>query len=289
MNNDLEKKYIDTLMKRMNEILKPKKPEIIFEAMAYSVNAGGKRVRPILLLEACRNECGDFEKAIDHACAMEMIHTYSLIHDDLPAMDNDDLRRGMPTCHKKFGEAEAILAGDGLLNTAFEIMSDKASKELVYAKAMSVIAHRAGTGGMIGGQVLDVISEGKKISPEDLEFIHTNKTAALISASLEAGAIIGGADEKRVELYKNLGKCVGIAFQIKDDILDVTSTETVLGKPILSDEKNEKVTYVSMYSLEKANEDYKMLSDKSLEIAEQLSGKESFLYEYLKKLVDRIN
>lgn len=287
--------YTYSLMRRMGELLEPKKPEIIFEAMAYSVNAGGKRVRPILMLASCENECGDYKEALDFACAIEMIHTYSLIHDDLPAMDDDDFRRGKPTCHKKFGEAVAILAGDALLNTAFEIIINNCSRGMHFLKAASIIAKNAGVSGMIGGQTLDVISEGKDISFETLEFIHKNKTAALITASLLAGASIGmgkaerDASEERFVQYEKLGQYIGVAFQIKDDIFDVTSTDDVLGKPTLSDEKNKKATYVSVYSLQKAEEDYNILSNKAIEIAELLSGKNGFIYQYIKKLVDRTN
>lgn len=281
--------FINMTVKEMNALLSPKKPEIIYEAMAYSINAGGKRLRPVLMLATCEAECGESKKALEFACAMEMIHTYSLIHDDLPAMDNDDLRRGKPTCHKQFDEAIAILAGDALLNKAYEVMADKCSDGTEYVKAFQFIAKNAGTNGMIGGQVLDVISEGKAISASDLDFIHKNKTAALITASLVAGAIIGGATEERIEKYKKIGEYMGIAFQIKDDILDITGTSEVLGKPILSDEKNQKVTYVSLHSMEKAKKDYEMLSEKALKIISELSGENSFLYEYGKRLINRIN
>lgn len=287
MNN----KYVEKVNQKLNEYLKAEYPEQIYNAMAYSVNAGGKRLRPILMLAACEAVKGDIQRVYPFACAMEMIHTYSLIHDDLPAMDNDDLRRGKPTCHKRFDEATAILAGDALLNLAHEIMIDEVIKdnEKSSALAMSFISHGAGINGMIGGQVVDVLSEGKKIDEETLIFIHRNKTAALIKAALKAGAVLGGASEAQLEVFDLIGDKMGIAFQIKDDILDVTSTEEVLGKPILSDEKNEKVTYVTLYGLEKAQKDYNKLSEESLELILRITDEDSFLYNYAKQLVDRIN
>ena len=217
-------------------------PSIIFEAMRYSVFAGGKRLRPVLLFSACEALDGDIKKAIPFACAIEMIHSYSLIHDDLPAMDNDDYRRGMLTSHKKFGEAIAILAGDGLLHHAFEIMSDACvkycSNETV--KAMQAIAHGAGVFGMLSGQVTDVISEGKQIDEKTMYFIHKNKTAAMLQGALKAGTLLAGGTEQQVKMMEQAGEKIGVAFQIADDILDVTSTFQELGKPVHSDKKNEK-------------------------------------------------
>lgn len=286
MNN-----YIEKINSKLNEYLKPRYPEEIYNAMSYSVNAGGKRLRPLIMLFACEAMGADIEAALPFACAIEMIHTYSLIHDDLPAMDNDDLRRGKPTCHKQFDEAAAILAGDALLNLAHEIMIDEILKnsDKKFIKAMSFISHYAGIDGMIGGQVVDIISEGKEIDEKTLIYIHRNKTSALIKASLKAGAVIGGADEAQLNIFDLIGDRMGIAFQIKDDILDVTSTEDVLGKPILSDEKNKKVTYVTLYGLEKAQADYKRLTDESLEFILKVSDENSNLYTYSKKLAERIN
>lgn len=287
----MNKKYIEKVNEMLNDYLSERYPEQIYRAMAYSVNAGGKRLRPTLMLAACEAVGGDIEKVYPFACAMEMIHTYSLIHDDLPAMDNDDLRRGKPTCHKQFDEATAILAGDALLNYAHEIMIDEVIKnnDKNSALAMSFISHGAGINGMIGGQVVDVLSEGKKIDEKTLIYIHRNKTAALIKAALKAGAILGDADAAQLNIFDLIGDKMGIAFQIKDDILDVTSTEEVLGKPILSDEKNEKVTYVSLYGLEKAQQDYNRLSEESLELILKVADENSLLYKYSKQLVDRIN
>lgn len=282
--------YIDYINSRLSEILSIEYPPKIYEAMRYSVFAGGKRLRPILAIMSCEMLGGNKEEIIDFACALEMIHTYSLIHDDLPAMDNDDFRRGAPTCHKKFDEATAILAGDALLNKAYEVMIDNVilKKEEKFQKAMKYISDAAGVKGMIGGQVIDVISEGKKIDSDTLLYIHKNKTAALITAPLKAGGIIGGMSDDEIKLMEKAGENIGIAFQIKDDILDVTSTTEVLGKPVFSDEKNDKITYVTMFGIEKAEKDLKILMDDALGIIDGFGEKSKFLYEYIKKLVSRI-
>jgi len=280
-------KYINN---RLSELLYVKYPEKIYDAMRYSVFAGGKRLRPILTIETCEMAGGSKEDVIDFACALEMIHTYSLIHDDLPAMDNDDFRRGLPTCHKKFDEAVAILAGDALLNKAYEIMIEeiilKGGEK--FQKAMKYIADAAGVGGMIGGQVIDVMSEGKKINSDTLLYIHENKTAALITAPLKVGGIIGGMSDDEIMLMEKVGRNVGVAFQIKDDILDVTSTTEVLGKPILSDEKNDKVTYVTLYGIEEAENALENLTNEALDIIDRFGLKGEFLYEYIKRLVTRV-
>jgi geranylgeranyl diphosphate synthase type II len=233
------------------------------EEMAYSVFAGGKRLRPRLLLAACETVGGAYgDTAVDFACAVEMIHTYSLIHDDLPAMDDDALRRGKPTSHIRFGEAAAILAGDALLNLAFEVMANCVATEPSEktARAMAVIAKASGASGMIAGQAADMEYEGQNIDADTLMYIHANKTGALITACLEAGAILGGATDEAVRGYVRLGRNLGLAFQIRDDILDVTATEAQLGKPVGSDKKNRKNTYVSVYGLEKARDEYKKIS-----------------------------
>lgn len=264
-------------------------PEIISKSMRYSVFAGGKRLRPILLISACEALGGDREKAAPFACAIEMIHTYSLIHDDLPAMDNDDYRRGMPTNHKAFGENIAILAGDALLNHSFEIMTEASynSNDFKCVEAMRAIGKASGIRGMIGGQVIDVISDGKKINAKTLEFIHKNKTAAMIVGALTAGGILGGANETQVNRLAEAGERIGIAFQIQDDILDVTSTKEVLGKNVKSDEKNEKTTYVTMYGLEKSKEFVEQLSSEAVEILEQFSKNDRFLIDLTRYLIKR--
>ncbi len=288
MFEDMIKSIDETLAK----ILKPVYPERIYEAMGYSVMAGGKRLRPLLMLLAYKAVGGDENdtRIMKTACALEMIHTYSLIHDDLPAMDNDDLRRGKPTCHKQFDEATAILAGDGLLTYAFQVMlEDETGKyEPKYTRAAFELARLSGMSGMLVGQAVDVESEGRQIDAKTLDFIHKNKTGGLIKAALMAGGIIGGADEKTIKLLEEIGEDVGLAFQIKDDILDVTSTTEVLGKPVFSDEKNQKVTYISLYGLEKAQSDYAALSESAIKKAEKLGEKAKPLCDYLKSLTDRI-
>lgn len=264
-------------------------PSIIFQAMHYSVFAGGKRLRPIMLLSAFQSMGGKIEKAIPFACAIEMIHTYSLIHDDLPAMDNDDYRRGILTSHKKFGEDIAILAGDALLHHSFEVMANACCEynELNCVKAMQAIAHGAGVYGMLSGQVVDVISEGKKIEKETLDFIHKNKTAAMIEGALKVGAILADATEKQVEQFRLAGEKIGIAFQIQDDILDVTSTLEELGKPIHSDEKNEKTTYVTLFGIEKSKQIVEQLSSEAIAILESLLPPNDFLIDLTKYLIKR--
>ena len=217
------------------------------------------------------------------------MHTYSLIHDDLPAMDNDDYRRGKLTCHKAFNEGLAILAGDGLLTYAFDVMLSDAleKRDFKYVYATKTIAKLSGMNGMLVGQVVDVESEGKKIDADTLLYIHDNKTAGLIKAALLAGAAIGGADEDSLKNLEKIGYNIGVAFQIKDDILDVTSTTEILGKPVLSDEKNDKVTYVSLYGLEKSQKDFELLSEEAIELLKKIDNSE-FLVEYVNKLINRI-
>lgn len=264
-------------------------PSIIFEAMRYSVFAGGKRLRPIMVMAACEMFGGNIKNAEPFAAAIEMIHTYSLIHDDLPAMDNDDYRRGRLTSHKKFGEDIAILAGDGLLHHAMETMANVCVKQnsIESVKAMQAISHGAGVYGMLSGQVVDVCSEGKEIDGETLNFIHKNKTAAMIEGALKAGACIAGTTDENIEIIGKVGEKIGIAFQIQDDILDVISTTEVLGKPVGSDEKNNKVTYVSMYGLEKSKEQVEKLSNEAIEIIESFGEKSQFLSSLTKYLIKR--
>ena len=280
---------IELINKALEKYLVPKYPERLYEAMKYSVFAGGKRLRPVLLLSACEAVGGNIEDAMPFACALEMIHTYSLIHDDLPAMDNDDFRRGKPTCHKAFDEALAILAGDGLLTYAFEVMLEAvcSKNESKYAKAAKLIANYSGSQGMLVGQVVDVQSEGHKIDDKTLMFIHDNKTGGLIKAALMAGALIGGADSDTVGDFEKIGYNMGIAFQIKDDILDVTSTSEVLGKPILSDIKNNKQTYVSLYGLDNAQQDYETLSTGAVKMINNIGDKADFLSWYASALINR--
>ena len=247
----------------------------IREAMNYSVNAGGKRVRPMLMLEVYKL-CGgdDCQVVYPFMAALECIHSYSLVHDDLPAMDNDDYRRGRLTTHKVFGEDFGILAGDGLLN-----MTAK-------AKAMEVIARKAGIKGMVGGQAVDVELTGKALSDEQLDFIFRLKTGALIEAAFLAGAYLAGCDEKSADRLCRAASLIGFAFQIRDDILDVTSSLQELGKPVFSDEKNNKTTYVTLYGMEKAEADVQSMSDEALDIIKSV-GKNEFLEEIVLNLIHR--
>lgn len=227
----------------------------IVESMRYSLLAGGKRLRPCIFLEVLKMYDEDVQKYLDIACAIEMIHTYSLIHDDLPAMDNDSLRRGKPTNHIVFGENIAILAGDALLNYAYEILFKFLEKNLSLnnAKAFNLISNHCGIYGMIGGQVSDIINENMDISFENFMYIHENKTAKLIMASALSAGYISNADEKEIDLIKNYAYQIGMAFQLVDDLLDVTSTSDVLGKTVGKDEKAGKNTFLKYFDIEKAN------------------------------------
>lgn len=263
---------------------------IINNAMAYSVFAGGKRLRPILMLASNELVGGSEEEVYPWACALELIHSYSLIHDDLPAMDNDDYRRGSLTNHKVYGEAVAILCGDGLLNLAYEIMISECIKDnsINKLKATKVIANSAGIEGMIGGQVVDIISEGKNIDQDTLNFINQNKTGELIKAAIVAGAMIGGANDKQIKLLSEYAHYLGLAFQIRDDILDVISTTDKLGKPVKSDAKNEKNNYVSINGVEKSKEYVEQLSKKAMECLDEFhSEKNKFLKEITAYLINR--
>ena len=269
----------------------------IFEAMNYSLLAGGKRIRPILMEEAYKMfaEANGVDNQAIHAfmSAMEMIHTYSLVHDDLPAMDNDEYRRGKKTTHAVYGETMGILAGDALLNFAFETAAEAFSDEDVnvsYLKAYQVLAKKAGAYGMIGGQVVDIETEGMTadlVTIDRLEYIHLLKTAALLESSLMIGAILGGAKPDEVAVMEQIGRKVGVAFQIQDDVLDVTSSMEVLGKPIGSDEKNNKVTYVTLVGLEKAQAEAEKLSNEALELVSQLPVQSEFLKETILYLIHR--
>lgn len=263
----------------------------IMEAMNYSVLAGGKRLRPMLMLETY-NLFGGRSKVIEpFMAAIEMIHTYSLVHDDLPAMDNDEYRRGKKTTHAVYGEAVGILAGDALLNFAFETAVQAYSIEPENTKigrALQVLAQKAGIYGMVGGQTVDVLSEADDAMTKDkLDFIYRLKTGALIESSMMIGAILAGATKNEQKLMEEVAGMVGIAFQIQDDILDVTSTMEVLGKPIGSDEKNHKITYVTFEGLEKSKEDVERLSKAAIARMDSLVVKNEFLTELLQYLIYR--
>ncbi len=265
--------------------------KLIMEAMEYAVMAGGKRLRPMLMMETYRLFGGKDDIVEPFMAAIEMIHTYSLVHDDLPAMDNDDYRRGRKTTHVVYGEAMGILAGDALLNYAFETASKAFTmypeKSLEIGKAMQVLAKKAGIYGMIGGQVVDVESAGNQIEKEVLDFIYELKTSALIESSMMVGAILAGADEEQIKAVEKIAKNVGIAFQIQDDILDVTSTAEVLGKPIMSDEKNEKTTYVTLVGLDKAKKYVETISMEAIETLHQFQSEDLFLEQLLTALIHR--
>ena len=280
----------------------------VMEAMNYSVTVGGKRLRPLLIQETYRMFRGQDDYVEPFMAAIEMIHTYSLVHDDLPCLDNDTLRRGCDTTWKKYGDAMALLAGDGLLNyayetamksfdliekegSAFEVSPEtEVSRYQSCAKALGILAEKAGIYGMVGGQTVDVIGTGKSFSEEELLFIYRLKTGALLEASMMVGAILAGADEDSVQTMEQVAADVGLAFQIQDDILDVTSTVEELGKAVFSDEKNKKTTYVSLFGIEESGRTVELLTDRALKrLSETSTGTEEdgFLRELLLSLVHR--
>lgn len=264
----------------------------IFEAMEYGVTAGGKRLRPILMNETFQLFGGKGDVIEPFMAAIEMIHTYSLIHDDLPAMDNDSLRRGKPTVHVAFGEAMGVLAGDALLNYAFETALnayDADTDVKSVTEAMRILARNAGVFGMIGGQVVDVEAEKKQleVTEDMLHFIYDLKTGALIEASMMIGAVLAGATEAQVQTIEGIAKNIGLAFQIQDDILDIEGDEATLGKPIGSDIRNEKTTYVTFAGMEKSKEEVKRLTDEAIAELNKLPVHNEFLVELLNYLVYR--
>lgn len=266
----------------------------LYESMKYSLTAGGKRIRPVMLLAACEFADGNIMEALPYACAVEYIHTYSLIHDDLPAMDNDDLRRGLPTNHKVFGEAMAILAGDGLLNCSFEavikdmmLYFDDPSKIKKRIKACNEIAKGAGVRGMIAGQVSDMEAEDSPASNELLEYIHLNKTGALFTCAIKAGLHLGNPTPEMLSDFTKYGENLGLAFQIADDILDVIGTTEELGKEAGSDEKQHKNTYISINGLEAAKARLKELSDNALGAIEHYYDNAEFFNKLVFDLAER--
>ena len=298
---NFKEEYTDRVEK-IEKILKKYLPEkegyqrTIMEAMEYSLMAGGKRLRPMLMWESYRLFGGEGAAIEPFMAAIEMIHTYSLVHDDLPAMDNDEYRRGRKTTHIVYGEDMGILAGDALLNYAFETacraFEEESEHALRIGKALKILADKAGIYGMIGGQVVDVQESGKAVSGEVLDFIYRLKTSALIEASMMAGAmmigaILGGASDAEIQSVEKIAHYVGVAFQIQDDILDVTSTTELLGKPVHSDEKNEKTTYVTWKGIEKAHEDVERLTQEAVDLLRKFPAKDDFLEELLKSLVYR--
>ena len=260
------------------------------EAMNYSMTAGGKRLRPILIRETYRLFGGEGVLCEPFMAAMEMIHTHSLIHDDLPALDNDDYRRGRLTTHKVYGEAMGVLSGVALLNYAYETMFQAfalAKEQDRVIHALRVVSQKTGIHGMLGGQSVDVENDGKPLEKEMLDYIYRNKTSALIEASMMTGAILAGANEQEVSAVEKAAGNIGLAFQIQDDILDVTSTAEELGKPVHSDEKNNKVTYVTLFGTEKAAEQVEELSEKAIDLLKSLNKNNEFLYLLIEKLINR--
>ncbi len=257
-------------------------------SMKYSLTAGGKRLRPILVMAAADAVGARGTDFIQAACGMEMIHTYSLIHDDLPAMDNDDYRRGKLTNHKVYGEALAILAGDALLTQAFEvILRQQGVPAEVLLQVVGEISIAAGPNGMVGGQVIDMLSEGKRISMEQLRTMHMGKTGALFRAAIRSGALLGGASDKQLEALTEYADCFGLAFQITDDILDVVGDESVIGKPVGSDERNNKSTYVTLSSLEEARGLAADTAAQALEALDTFGAEAQFLRELVQMLLER--
>ncbi len=284
-------------VKEIEKILTSYLPEqtgyqkIIMEAMEYSLMAGGKRLRPMLMQETYRL-FGGTEKVVEpFMAAQEMIHTYSLVHDDLPAMDDDELRRGRKTTHVVYGEDMGILAGDALLNYAFETAAtafdEYPEKALQIGKAMKILGNKAGIYGMLGGQVVDVKETGHAVDKDVLDFIYALKTGALLESSMMIGATLAGADEESIALIEKVAAKVGLAFQVQDDILDVTSTAEVLGKPIHSDEKNEKTTYVTLLGIEKAEKIVEQESVEAIELLKSLPVRNDYLEWLLTQLIHR--
>ncbi len=265
-------------------------PEILFEAMDYSLSAGGKRLRPVLLLAACELMGGTVEDALPFACALEMIHTYSLIHDDLPAMDNDDLRRGRPTNHKVYGEGMAILAGDGLLSAAMELMLRSAVRmgDQRGVRAAEAIARRAGVTGMVAGQVMDVTGEGSEVTMEKVDYIHRHKTADLLTAPMEAGFLLAGAEDRAVAAGCEYGLKLGLAFQMVDDLLDVEGEAAVLGKTPGKDAAEGKLTWVAACGVEKTRKDAQHAVEQAVSAIEGVSENINFFKTLAQSTLNRV-
>lgn len=294
------KQYLKEQCARVDEALDrflPKEtdlPHSLHKAMRYSIFAGGKRVRPILMLAACQAVGGDSGRAVPAACAMEMIHTYSLIHDDLPAMDDDDYRRGNPTNHKVFGEALAILAGDALLTEAFKLLSNPRFMDGCDASRLLSVIHEiascSGSYGMVGGQVVDMESEGcHDVDLPTVQYIHTHKTGAMIKASVVAGALIGGADEQQLAAITRYGEAAGLAFQIADDILDIEGTTDEIGKDAGSDEARGKATYPAVIGLAAAREEAEAMMSEALRSLETFTAEAEPLRKIARYIVQRKN
>lgn len=289
MGNNSMNEYITLIDKNLDNFLPIEYPNDIFESMRYSVLAGGKRLRPVMCLEACRIFGGDIENAIPTACAIEMLHAQSLIHDDLPCMDNDDYRRGKLTNHKVYGEAIAVLAGDALLSFAPQLIIQK-SKNLTAETKLKLVEEfciAAGAYGIIAGQVVDIQSEGKKITPKTLEFIHTHKTADLFICALKCGAIAANASVEQINTMADFGQKLGFAFQICDDILDETSTFEELGKTLGKDKEAEKPTYTALFGIEKARNEVICLLDESCAIMAEHNIDSEIFSEIIRGIKER--
>ena len=281
MNN-----VINEINQRQKNILSQYPDSKVKEAMYYSLKAGGKRIRPLIVLQVIRAYGHDYRKYIDIACALEMIHTYSLIHDDLPGMDNDDLRRGKPTCHKQFGEATAILAGDGLLNEAVNIILQTDLNDSLKLSIVSCLYTSSGINGMILGQEYDIENEEKKLSKETLDKIHHYKTGKLLSCAFQMGALIASPND--LEILKQIGYKIGLAFQIQDDILDVTSDAKTLGKNTGSDEANHKETYVTLLGIENSQKEVDLLFNEAQQLVYSLTLNHGLILEIIEKLWKRV-
>lgn len=280
--------YAQWTQECLEQLLPPQEGDRVTEAMRYSLLAGGKRLRAALALEFCRVLCGDAKRALTGACALEMVHAYSLIHDDLPCMDDDDMRRGKPSSHIKFGEANALLAGDSLLTFAFQSAGEAEDIPAdAVAKAVSLLARASGCAGMIAGQVQDLENENKTVAADDLRSVDILKTGELIRCACQLGCIAAGADDMKLEAARVYAENLGIAFQIVDDILDVTSDEATLGKPVGSDAENCKNTYVSLLGLEEAKKIAAELTRKAIDALGVFGGESEFLVSLSKKLLSR--
>lgn len=284
------KELIKLIDENLDKYLEVKYPEDIFKSMRYSVLAGGKRLRPVMCLEACRIFGGNLEDALPTACAIEMLHAQSLIHDDLPCMDNDDFRRGKPTNHKVFGEATAVLAGDALLSFAPQLIIQKSNlSPETKIRLIEEYCIAAGAYGLIAGQVVDIESEGKEITPETLEFIHTHKTADLFKLALKSGAIIADASEDKIKAMEEFAQNLGFAFQICDDILDETSTFEELGKTLGKDKEAKKPTYTAIFGLEKARQQVSCLLANSYDIMTEHKVESKIFSQIIDGIKERAN
>lgn len=286
--NERLKSYIEEINSALDACLPEDKSEkgLVVDAMRYSLLSGGKRIRGVLVLEFCRICGGDVKNAVPLACAIEMVHCYSLIHDDLPCMDDDDMRRGKPSCHKKFGEAVAVLAGDALLTKAFEIA---ATANIGAAKAVEILAANAGHNGMVGGQILDILNENKPIDEATLNKINELKTSALIKASCLMGCVAAGADSKILPLAEEFAQKIGLSFQIVDDILDIIGDKNQLGKPTGSDAENGKTTYAALFGIKKSKEIVQKLTNEAISTAQKLPNSDEFIENFAGSLAKRIN